>query len=117
MFESRHDCCWQRYSNSIQVVVEYDLQFIDIARGFPGIIHDSRVLRYKIYCTSQRANNNEILLEPKVGVNEHQIGSMLLRHGVNAPSKWLLKPHKFSLAISAQENNSTRDFSSTRITV
>ena len=36
--------------------------------------------------------NNEIFLEPKVNVNGHQIGRMLLREGVNPLSKWLLKP-------------------------
>ena len=31
--------------------------------------------------------NNEIFLEPKVNVNGHQIGRMLLREGVNPLSK------------------------------
>lgn len=35
----------------------------------------------------QREKNNEILLEPGVNTNGHQIGQILLGDGVNLPSK------------------------------
>ena len=48
----------QRYFISIQVVVGYNLQLIDIARGFPGSIHDSRVVKHTALCkwASKRSN-------------------------------------------------------------
>ena len=54
----------------------YNLQFIGIAIGFPGNIHDSVVLRdTALY---QRANNSEILLESKVNVNGQPMAPMLV---------------------------------------
>ena len=35
----------QRYCNNTQVVVQANLLFLDIATGFPGNMHDSRILR------------------------------------------------------------------------
>ena len=81
--ESLHDYyrSRQRYSINTQAAVRYNLQFIDIATGFPGSIHDLWVLRNcALY---QRAKNNEILLEPKANVRGHQISPMLLGDGVN----------------------------------
>ena len=48
----------QRYFLSIQVIVGYNLQLIDKARGFPGSIHNSRVLRHTALCkwASNRSN-------------------------------------------------------------
>ena len=65
----------------------------------------------------QRVRNNETLLEPKVNVNGHQIGQMLLGDGVNLLSKWLLKPCIFSPTVAAREKNLSKNLSSTRITV
>ena len=43
------------------------MQFIGIAIGFPGNIHDSMAFRHT--ALYQRANNSEILLESKINVN------------------------------------------------
>ena len=93
----------ERYSINTQAVVGYILQFIDIATGFPGRIHDSRSLKYT--ALYQRVNNKEILVEPKLTVNRHQKGLMLPGDGANSLPKWLLKPYIFSSALSVQEKN------------
>ena len=74
----------QKYSINKQVVGGYDLQFIDIATGFPGSMHNSRLLRHT--ALYQRAKNNEILLESKGNVNGHQMSRMLLEDGVTTLS-------------------------------
>ena len=81
--ESWHDYHWsiQRYSINTQAVEGYNLQFIDIATGFPGSIHDSWVLRNS--ALNQRAKNNEMLLEPKVNVRGYRTSPTLLGNGVN----------------------------------
>ena len=81
--ESWHDYYWsiQRYSINTQAVAGYNLQFIDIATGFPGSIHDSWVLRNS--ALNQRAKNNEMLLEPKVNVRGYRTSPTLLGNGIN----------------------------------
>ena len=46
--ESLHNYYWQkqRYSTNTEVVVGCNLQFIGIATGFPGSLHDSTFMQY-----------------------------------------------------------------------
>ena len=62
--KSRHDYYWQkqRYSISTKVAVGYNLQYIDIATGFPGNIHDSKVL----YCTISESKQICVKMASKV---------------------------------------------------
>ena len=41
-------CRKQRYSINIQAVVGSDLMFFNVSTGFPGSMHDSRVLKTEI---------------------------------------------------------------------
>lgn len=83
-----------------------------IATGFPESIHDSKVL-----ILYQRVNNSVVLLEPKVNVNVHQVGPMLIEDRKILLSKWLPRPYIFNPTLSAQEKNLTKNLSSARITV
>ena len=42
-------CRKQRYSINTQAVVVGDLLFLDLATGFPGSLHDSRLLRQTVH--------------------------------------------------------------------
>ena len=48
--ERKYDyyCRKQRYSVNTQAVVGANLLFLDVATGFPGSMHDSRVLRHSL---------------------------------------------------------------------
>ena len=52
----------QNYSINLQGVVDASGKFIDVSTGWPGSIHDARVLRLSTLYT--RAENNDILTEP-----------------------------------------------------
>lgn len=65
----------------------------------------------------RRAKNIEMLLEPKVNVNGHQLDPILLEDGINVLSKWLVKLYIFGPTLSAQENDLNKNLSSTRVNV
>ena len=55
-------CRKQMYSINTQAVVGGNLLFLDLVTGFPGSMHDARVLRHSsLY---NKANNNEVLNSP-----------------------------------------------------
>ena len=62
--ERKHDyfCRKQRHSVNTQAVVGGNLIFLDVSTGFPGSMHDSRVLRNS--SLFQRAEQLEILTKP-----------------------------------------------------
>ena len=57
----------QNYSINLQGVVDADAKFIDVSTGWPGSIHDARVLR--LSTLSRRAENDVILTEPVRHIN------------------------------------------------
>ena len=65
----------------------------------------------------RRAKNIEMLLEPKVNINGHQLDPILFEDGINLLSKWLVKLYIFGPTLSAQENDLNKNLSSTRANV
>ena len=61
----------QVYSVNTQAVIRERLRFLDVSTGFPGSVHDSRVLR--LISLFRQAENDEILASPIVYVDGHAI--------------------------------------------
>ena len=115
--ESRYDyfCRKQRYSINTQAVVGHNLLFFHIATGFPGSIHDSRILRHtSLY---HQGNNNEILAEPIHNINGFQVQPLLLGDGAYPLLKWLMKPYSLMAALTAEEKKFNECLSSSRSVV
>ena len=64
---------------------------MDFACGYPGSMHDARVLRRSTIF--QRAENGNILTQPTVNVTGHDIGPYLLGDSAYPLSPWLMKPY------------------------
>ena len=79
----------QRYSIATQAVVEGNLLFLDVALGFPGSIHDARILRRSTL--HQKANAEEILDLPQVIIAERIINPLIISDGAYPPLRWILK--------------------------
>ena len=61
---------------NLQAVVGFDGRFLDISAGFPGSIHDPRVLRMSgLYV---RVLRNEILQGPYVNLNGVSVGPLIV---------------------------------------
>lgn len=75
----------------VQAVADGEKRFLDVAAGFPGNMHDSRVLRNSsLY---RRIANNELLLGLTVRVDGRDITPVLFGDSAYPLSTWLLKPY------------------------
>ena len=80
------------YSMNLQAVVGFDGRFLDISAGFPGSIHDPRVLRMSgLY---GRVLRNEILQGPYINLNGVSVGPLIVGDSAYPIFPWLLKPYQ-----------------------
>ncbi|XP_068748036.1 uncharacterized protein [Montipora capricornis] len=82
---------YQQHDFIIQAIVDGKKIFMDFACGYPGSMHDARVLRRNTIF--QRAENGNILTQPTVNVTGHDIGPYLLGDSAYPLSPWLMKPY------------------------
>ena len=86
----------------LQAVVDYNLTFMDIATGFPGSLHDARVLQLsRIF---DRAEASDILSSPVENVNGINVHPLLLGDGAYPLKSWLIKPYPHIGALTSQRN-------------
>jgi len=83
-------CIKKKYDFLIQGVVDGKMLFTDFLAGFPGSLHDARALRNSVIF--QRAENQEILADPKIQIGCDRIGPYLVRDSAYPLGPWLLKP-------------------------
>lgn len=82
---------YQQHDFIIQAIVNGRKIFIDFACGFPGSMHDARVLRRSTIF--QKAEQGDILTQPTVNVDGNEIGPYLLGDSAYPVSPWLMKPY------------------------
>ena len=82
---------YQQHDFIIQAIVNGKKVFIDFVCGFPGSMHDGRVLRRSTIFG--RAEQGDILTLPTVNVNGHEIGPYLLGDSAYLLCPWLMKPY------------------------
>lgn len=81
---------YQQHDFIIQGVVDADNVFRDISVGFPGSMHDGRVLRNTTLYN--RAERNEILRNPVIPVGDRLIGPYLVGDSAYPLCSWIQKP-------------------------
>ena len=76
---------------NLQGIVDANLKFIHATVGYPGSIHDARVLRLSgLYYL---AENEKILCGPTRNINGTEIGPLLAGDSSYPLTTWLVKPH------------------------
>ena len=81
----------QHYSVNLQVIVDSNLKFIHVTVGYPGSIHDARVLRLSgLY---DLAENEQILSGPTRNINGTDIRPLLAGDSAYPLTNWLVKPY------------------------
>ena len=104
----------QQHDVVVQAVADGEKRFLDVAAGFPGSMHDSRVLRNSsLY---RRIRNNELLLGPAVRVGGREIKPLLLGDSAYPLSTWLLKPYHEGTN-DPKEINFNKELSRARVSV
>lgn len=100
---------YQQYDFIIQAVVNGRKLFLDFACGFPGSMHDARVLRRS--AIFRKAERGEILSAPTVHINgRHELRPYLVGDSAYPLSPWLMKPYPERVPEIAMKLNSTRNF-------
>ena len=90
---------------NLQAVVGFDGRFLDISAGFPGSIHDARVLRMSgLY---GRVLRNEILQGPYINLNGVSVGPLIVGDCAYPVFPWLLKPYRNLRNLDQQKFNLT----------
>ena len=75
----------------IQAVVNGQKLFLDFACGYPGSMHDARVLRRS--AIFRRAEGGDILIAPTVNIYGNEIGPYFVGDSAYPLSPWLMKPY------------------------
>ena len=73
------------YSVLIQAVVDYKYRFLDIYNGWPGSVHDARVLAH-----SNKANSGQLLSCTICGAS---VPMFVIGDSVYPMLPWLMKPY------------------------
>ena len=89
--------------------------FLDLATGFPGSFHDSRLLRHTSLFL--KANDKEILAEPEKLTENLTVRPLILGDGGYPLTSWLLRPYNFTQTLTPQEKRFNKLLSLARVTV
>ena len=77
---------------NLQGIVDSNLKFIHVTVGYPGSIHDARVLRLSHGDPYELAENEQILSGPTRDINGTEIRPLLAGDSAYPLTNWLVKP-------------------------
>ncbi|XP_065064659.1 uncharacterized protein LOC135690898 [Rhopilema esculentum] len=93
-------------------VTHGNVKFMDVSSGFPGSIHDARVLRTSsIHHTAQRG---AILNRPLANIENQPVKPFIIGDGTYPLSSWLLKPYPDNGALTRSQTKYNKTLSSAR---
>ena len=105
----------QRYLISTQAVIGGNLTFLNIATGYPGSIHDARILRDSaLYIQTKR---NILLTEPTDVIDGYKIKPFLIGDGAYPANTWHVKQFPSNLNLFQEQEKFNRFLSSARVAV
>ena len=105
----------QNYSMNLHGVVDADGKFIDVSTGWPGSIHDARVLR--LSTLYRRAENDLILNEPVRHINRVTVRPLLIGDSAYPLLTWLVGPYPQSRNLSGEHCKFNKILNKTRVIV
>ena len=89
------------YSMLVQAVVDHNHLFRDICIGWPGSVHDARVLANS--CLFKRVNSGELLNGEALQVQGQPLQPFLLGDSAYPLLPWLIKPFPFSPSLDSSQ--------------
>ena len=105
----------QHYSVNLQAIVDANLKFIHASVGYPGSIHDARVLRLSgLY---DFAENEQILSGPIRDISGTDIGPLLAGDSAYPLTTWLMKPFPNRGRLTPKQRKFNLKFSTLRCVV
>ena len=88
----------QNYSINLQGTVDGKGMFIDVSTGWPGSMHDARVLRLSSFYS--KTTDGEILSEPEKSIEGIAVRPLLLGDSAYPLLSWLIGPYPQSATLT-----------------
>lgn len=89
------------YSMLVQAVVDHEFLFRNLCVGWPGSVHDARVLaNSSIY---KKINNDQLLVGNILQFQGHSLRPFIIGDSAYPLLPWLIKPFSFSSSLSSQQ--------------
>ena len=104
----------QKFTVNTQVVIGANLEFLHVATGYLGSVHDARVLRSS---TFQQAEGQIILSTPLKDVDNVKIRPLLLSDRAYPATLWQVKPYKQIIMLNHSQKKFNKALSSARVTI
>ena len=89
--------------------------FLHVATGYPGSLHDTRVLR--IFSLFDHAERNEILAQPVKSINGYNVRPLILSDSAYPLTIWPVKPYPFRQNLPQNQKVFNKHLSSARVAV
>lgn len=115
--QSGHDYFsrYHQYDVVTQGIVNGRMIFLDVVTGFPGSMHDARVLRNTAIYT--KAENGDILANgPMLQIGQHSLQPYLVGDSAYPHTPWLQKPYPEG-TVDPNEIDFNRELSAARVKV
>lgn len=115
--QSGHDYFSRYHQHDVvtQAIVNGKMLFLEVATGFPGSMHDARVLRNTVIYT--KAENGDILANgPMFQIGQQSIQPYLVGDSAYPHAPWLQKPYPEG-SVDPDEIHFSRELSAARVKV
>ena len=83
----------QKHTVNTQAVVGASLMFLHVATGYPGGLHEARILR--VSSLFGKAERNEILAQPTRSIDGFNVRPLILSDSAYPSTMWQIKPFPF----------------------
>ena len=105
----------QKCSINLQGTVDGTGMFIDVITGWPGSMHDARVLR--LSSLYRKATNDEILTEPEKVIEGVPVRPLILGDSASPLLPWLIGPYPQSATMTRDQSRFNKAMNKSRVVV
>ena len=103
------------YSMLVQAVVDHNYLFRDLCVGWPGSVHDARVLANSTLF--RKVTSGDLLQGDKEDIQGQELGLYLIGDSAYPLSPWLIKPFAFSSTLTTRQKTFNYRLSRARVVV
>ena len=105
----------QDYSIVLQGVANASFRFLDVSTGYPGSIHDARILRMSRL--HWKVSQGDWLKGPVKQIGPVEVGPLLVGDSAYPLSLWLMKPFKQTATLTEEQVHYNKALSQARVVV
>ena len=95
------------YSFVVQGIVDASGAYLSVSTGFPGSMHDARILRLSNFYSL--AEDKQILTTPCMDLNGTQIRPLILGDSAYPPKSWLMRPFQDNGALNPAQRHFNKE--------